>query len=207
MSFYRDAIYPYLVDKLGNPPPIREIRQRLLPLAQGTVLEIGVGSGVNFAYYDPSKVSRLYALEPNKKMIRLAERHIPAGLNTEFLDFPGERIPLCDHTVDAVVCTFALSVIPAAAEVLSGIARVLGPDGRLIFFEHALAPDPLIRRWQHRCAPMLQWIFDGLNLTRDIPTVLVDAGYRIEWMEKAYLAQFPKSWAYFCWGRAIPPSP
>src|SRR6266487_3064676 len=65
MPFYRDRIYPHLVRKLGDPPPIREIRGRVVPLAEGKVLEIGVGPGVNFVHYDPARVTKVYALEPN----------------------------------------------------------------------------------------------------------------------------------------------
>src|SRR5947209_7169747 len=84
MPFYKDRIYPHLVRKLGDPPPIREIRGRLLPLAEGKVLEIGVGPGVNFVHYDPAKVTKLYALEPNPGMIRLADqqRHRTGSVNT-----------------------------------------------------------------------------------------------------------------------------
>jgi hypothetical protein len=74
MPFYRDHFYPHLVSALGDPKPIQQVRQRLIPLAQGDVLEIGVGPGVNFVHYDPSRVSRIYALEPNPGMIRLAEQ-------------------------------------------------------------------------------------------------------------------------------------
>jgi hypothetical protein len=73
MPFYRDHIYPHLVSVLGDPKPFREVRQRIIPLAQGNVLEIGVGPGANFVHYDPSRVGRIYALEPNPGMIRLAE--------------------------------------------------------------------------------------------------------------------------------------
>src|SRR6516165_7377619 len=101
MPFYRDQIYPHLVSLLGNPEPIREVRQRILPRAEGTVLEIGVGPGVNFAYYDPARVSKLYALEPNPGMVRLAQRHRrQTKLEVEFLGLPGERIPLAEGTVD-----------------------------------------------------------------------------------------------------------
>src|SRR5262249_5395492 len=101
MPFYRNSVYPRLVSTLGNPKPIPIIRQRIIPLARGVVLEIGVGSGVNFAHYDPSKVSKLYALEPNPGMIRLAERQRRrTALNVEYLDLPGERIPLEDSSVD-----------------------------------------------------------------------------------------------------------
>ena len=74
MPFYRDRIYPHLVRKLGDPPPIREIRGRIVPLAQGKVLEIGVGPGVNFVYYDAARVTKVYALEPNPGMILIPGR-------------------------------------------------------------------------------------------------------------------------------------
>jgi hypothetical protein len=72
MPFYKDRVYPHLVTMLGNPKPIREVRQRILPLAEGRILEIGVGPGVNFVHYDSAKVSKVYALEPNLGMIRMA---------------------------------------------------------------------------------------------------------------------------------------
>jgi len=64
MPFYRDTIYPHLVDILDDPPPIKKICWQIIPLAEGNVLEIGVGSGANFIHYDPTKVRKLYALEP-----------------------------------------------------------------------------------------------------------------------------------------------
>src|SRR6266702_2608161 len=101
MPFYRDHIYPHLVSILGDPGPIREVRQRIVPLAQGKVLEIGVGSGVNFVHYDPARVSKIYALEPNPGMIRMAEqRRRQTQLYVEFLDLPGESIPLTDGSDD-----------------------------------------------------------------------------------------------------------
>lgn len=71
---------------LGDPKPIREVRQRVVPLAQREVLEIGVGPGVNFVHYDPARVTKVYALEPNPGMIRLAERQRRrTQLDVEFL--------------------------------------------------------------------------------------------------------------------------
>jgi len=45
MGFYREHVYPHLVNVLGNPKPIAQIRQRVVPLAEGDMLEIGVGAG------------------------------------------------------------------------------------------------------------------------------------------------------------------
>jgi ubiquinone/menaquinone biosynthesis C-methylase UbiE len=126
MPFYKDHIYPHLVTLLGNPKPIRDIRQRVVPMAQGTVLEIGVGPGVNFPLYDPMRVSKIFALEPNPGMMRRAEEQARrAKLDIEFLDLPGERIPLAESSVDTVVSTFTLWTIPGVVDAIQGIARVL----------------------------------------------------------------------------------
>jgi SAM-dependent methyltransferase len=207
MPFYKDYIYPYLVDVLGDPAPIQEVRQQIIPLAQGNVLEIGVGSGANFIHYDAARVNKLYALEPNPGMIRLAERRQPkTKLSIEFLDLPGERIPLEDGSVDTVVSTFTLCTIPGIVDAIRGIARVLKPAGKLLFFEIGLSPDPEVQRWQKRLEPLSHRLFQGLYLTRDIPALIVQGGFQIERMESGYLAPFPKSLSYCWWGTAIPQS-
>lgn len=206
MPFYRDHIYPRLVSALGDPKPIQEVRQRMIPLAQGEVLEIGVGPGVNFVLYDPKKVSKVYALEPNPGMIRLAEQHRRTELNVEFLDLPGERIPLGDGSVDTVVSTFTLCTIPGVADAIRGIGRVLRPGGQFLFFEHGLSPDIRVRRWQERTEPLFQWAFEGCHVTRDIPALIKEGGFRVERMETGYLARFPKSGSYCFWGVARPES-
>jgi ubiquinone/menaquinone biosynthesis C-methylase UbiE len=204
MPFYRDYIYPRLVDILGDPPPIREIRQQIIPLAQGKVLEIGAGSGANFIHYDATRVSKLYALEPNPGMIQLAQKKLHrTRLNVEFLDLPGERIPLEAGTVDTVVSTFTLCTIPGVMEAIHGLARVLKPEGKLIFFELGLAPDPAVQRSQKWLEPVHHWLFQGLYLTRDIPSLLRRGSFQITQMEKGYIAEFPKSSSYCWWGIAI----
>jgi ubiquinone/menaquinone biosynthesis C-methylase UbiE len=203
MDFYSDRVYPALVNLLGNPKPIRTLREQIVPLARGTVLEIGVGSGANFPYYDPTYVKRLYALEPNPGMLRLAgmQRH-RTTVEIEFLTLPGERIPLEDGSVDTVVSTFTLCTIPVVNEALLGIARVLKRNGLLIFLENSLATDPAVQRWQRRWEPIHRRVFEGLLLTRDIPSLIIGAGLRIERVERVYLTRFPKSWSACCWGTA-----
>jgi SAM-dependent methyltransferase len=206
MLFYKNHVYSNLVRVLGNPEPVRELRQRIIPLAQGSVLEIGVGPGVNFDYYDAAKVTKLYALEPNPGMIRLAERRSRPGLAIEFIDLPGERIPLEDSTVDTVVSTFTLCTIPGVEEAIRGIARVLKPGGKLLFIETGVSPDPRVRRWQGRWEPIHRRVLAGLYLTRDIPSLIGGGGFRIERADAVYLAAFPKSWTHCWWGTAILPA-
>jgi ubiquinone/menaquinone biosynthesis C-methylase UbiE len=169
------------------------------------VLEIGVGPGVNFPHYDLARVGKLYALEPNPGMIRLAERQRrQTELDIAFLSFPGEDIPLEDSTVDTVVSTFTLCTIPGVEQAIRGIRRVLRPSGNFIFFEHGRAPDPRVRRWQQWSEPIPRLLFEGCHVTRDIPPLIEHGGFRIDQMERAYLARFPKAWTHCWWGAASP---
>jgi ubiquinone/menaquinone biosynthesis C-methylase UbiE len=204
MPFYRDHVYPHLVSALGDPKPIQKVRERVVPLAEGKVLEIGVGPGVNFIHYNPAKVSKVYALEPNPGMRRLAEqKRRQTCLDVEFIDLPGERIPLPDSSIDTVVSTFTLCTIPGILEAIQGIARVLKPSGKLIFFELGLSPDASVRVWQKRLAPFFCWAFEA-HLTRDIPALIHSGGFNIERMDAAYISPFPKSPSYCWWGVAVP---
>jgi SAM-dependent methyltransferase len=188
---------------LGDPEPIQEVRRRILPLARGNVLEIGFGPGVNLAYYDPQRVTKLYALEPSEFMIRMAGLHPRrAAFTIEFLDLPGERIPLQDGSIDTVVSTFTLCTVQGIADVVSGIARVLSPGGKFLFLENSASPDPAVRRWQRWFGPLPRRLFAGLDLTRDIPSLIQAGGFHFEHIEAGYLARFPKSWTYCCWGSA-----
>ena len=203
MGFYREMVYPALVSRLGNPKPIQVLREQIVPLARGVALEIGVGSGANFPYYDQANVERLYALEPNPGMLRLAEaQRRRTSLDIQFLALPGEQIPLDDESVDTVVSTFTLCTIPALEQALRGIVRVLKTDGLLIFLENSLATDPHVQSWQRRWEPIHRWVFQGLLLTRDIPCLIGDAGFRVTYVERLYLSRFPKSWTHCCWGTA-----
>ena len=207
MAIYAHHIYPHLVRVLGDPKPMREIRRRIAPLAQGAVLEIGVGPGVNFVHYDPARVNKVYALEPNPGMIRLAEHERRrTKLDVEFLSLPGERIPLEDGSLDTVVSTFTLCTIPGVVEAIRGLRRVLRPGGKFIFFEHGLSPDPQVVRWQRWSEPIVHWVFEGCHVTRDIPSLITEGGFEIQEIEAAYLARFPKSWSYCWWGTAVPQS-
>jgi SAM-dependent methyltransferase len=194
------------VARFGDPLPIRLRRRQLLSQAAGTVLEIGVGPGGNFLHYDPAKVRKLYALEPNQGMVRLAEaQHRSAALDVEFLSLSGECIPLADASVDTAVSTFTLCTIPGVLEAIRGIVRVLRPGGRLIFFEISVSPDPRVERWQRRWEPVHRSLFAGLYLTRGIPSLLEEGGLQVDQLQTGCVARFPKSWSHCCWGTAVRP--
>ena len=183
---------------LANDPPPGAAREEA-----SEVLEIGVGSGANFIHYDATRVTKLYALEPNLGMIRLAKRQAShTKLNIEYLDLPGERIPLDDGTVDTVVSTFTLCTISGIKDAIQGIARILKPEGKLIFFELGLSHDSKVQWQQKQLEPVSRLLFEGLYLTRNIPSLITQYGFQIKQMEMGYLAQFPKLLTYCWWGIA-----
>jgi ubiquinone/menaquinone biosynthesis C-methylase UbiE len=111
---------------------------------------------------------------------RAEEQRRRTEVKIEFLDLPGERIPLGDATVDTVVSTFTLCTIPGVVEAIQGVRRVLKPGGKLIFFGHGLSPDPPVQRWQKRSEPLFRWAFEGCHVTRDIPSLIGKGGFNIE---------------------------
>jgi ubiquinone/menaquinone biosynthesis C-methylase UbiE len=105
-------------------------------------------------------------------------RRTDVQLNVEFLDMPGECIPLADASADTAVSTFTMCTIPGVEEAIRGISRVLRREGQFIFFEHGLAPDPQVQGWQRRTEPLFKWAFEGCHMTRHIPSLLKDAGFQ-----------------------------
>ncbi len=203
MGFYDDKILPLLIDAGCGAEPIGKQRQKVVPHASGRVLEIGMGSGLNIPFYDPAKIEKVWGLEPSAGMRRrAAPRADRAGFEIEFLDLPGEEIPLDDDSVDTVLLTYTLCTIPDFRSALAQMRRVLKPGGRLLFSEHGAAPDPGVRRWQDRINPLWKKIAGGCNLNRDIPGSLEEAGFRIGKLDTMYLPKTPRIAAFQYWGDA-----
>jgi ubiquinone/menaquinone biosynthesis C-methylase UbiE len=203
MGFYDRHILPPLLSLAMGTKPIRYQRKKVVPRAQGRVLEIGFGAGHNLPFYDAGKVTHLWALEPAKEMrARAAERVAQSPLAIEFLDLPGEQIPLDSESADTVLVTYTICTIPDAMKALSEMRRVLKPDGRMIFCEHGEAPDAKVKRWQDRLTPMWRACFGGCHLARPIPEMIGEAGFRIENVETMYLPGTPRFAGFNYWGEA-----
>lgn len=177
-------------------------REKVVPLARGLVLEIGIGSGLNFPYYDASKVSKLWGLDPSPQMTRMAQKAARSvRFEVEFIGLPSDEIPLEDNTVDTVLTTYTLCTIPDPEPALRQMARVLKAGGQLIFCEHGTAPEPNVRRWQDRINPIWRRLGGGCHLNRDIPELIERGGFRIRQMEAMYIPGWrPASFNY--WGLA-----
>lgn len=202
MSFYEDRVLPHLIDIACSTRPSRKQREKIVPLAEGDVLEIGFGSGLNLPFYDTQRVRKVWGLEPSEGMRRKARPVLEAhDLDVEFIDLPGESIPLAADSVDTVLVTYSLCTIADVASALEGMRRVLKPGGSLLFCEHGLAPDESVRQWQRRLNPAWSRLAGGCNLHRDIPDLITRGGFRLTVDERMYIPGI-RMLCYNYWGRA-----
>lgn len=203
MGFYDDHILPWMIDLACGQGPIARQRQKVVPLAEGRVLEIGMGSGLNIPFYDPARVEFVWGLEPSAGMRRRAERRLAAApFEIRWLGLPGEAIPLEDSSADTVLLTYTLCTITDFRGALAQMRRVLKPGGRLLFAEHGAAADPGVRKWQDRVNPVWKRLAGGCNVNREVPAALEDAGFQIRELETMFLPKTPKIAGFQYWGYA-----
>ncbi|HSW34249.1 MAG TPA: class I SAM-dependent methyltransferase [Steroidobacteraceae bacterium] len=194
---------PWLVDVACSIRPVSRQRQKVVPLAQGRVLEVGIGTGLNLEHYDKSRIEQIVGLDPGLEMHPQARRRSQrAGIEVELVGLSAERIPHDDETFDTVLVTYTLCTIDDPVSALKEMRRVLKPGGRLIFCEHGLAPDAAVRRWQGRLTPLWATLAGGCHLDRDIPRLLKEAGFGSEDMQAMYLPG-PRALTYNYWGTAV----
>jgi len=204
VGLYDKYLLPRIVHLTCGLKPNMRQREKVVPLASGRVLEVGIGSGLNLPYYDPARVSSLLGLDPAPQMTRMArDAARSVDFEVEFINLSAEEMPLEDRTVDSIVITYTLCTIPNADIALGEMRRVLKPSGRLIFCEHGAAPDEDVRRWQDRVNPVWRRLAGGCHLNRAIPRLLEQGGFRLEVLDTMYLPGWrPASFNY--WGSAVP---
>jgi len=175
-------------------------RQRLLAQAEGRVLEIGIGSGLNLPFYS-ERTTEVVGLEPSPKLLAMACRQ-PTRVSLTALPGSAEAIPLDDGSVDTVVTTWTLCSIPDVGCALGEMRRVLRAGGQLLFVEHGMAPDGNVHRWQRRLTPAWKRVAGGCHLDRPIRALVTDAGFQIARLDAAYMAG-PRAMAFLYEGRAV----
>ena len=179
MSFYAKHILPYLIEKAGRSHAILDERRRWVPRAHGEVLEIGVGSGLNLAFYDPARARKVTALDPSAPLLaRAAPRARAASVPVELVEGDAERLPFADASFDSAVMTYTLCSIAHPERALAELRRVLRPEGELLFVEHGLSDDPATRRWQRRMTPLWKRVSGNCHLDRDAGALIHAAGFR-----------------------------
>jgi ubiquinone/menaquinone biosynthesis C-methylase UbiE len=203
MGLYHDRVLPCLIHLTMRQQNLVPYRQRVISAAEGRILEVGVGSGLNLPFYS-EKADHVFALDPSPRLLDRARKEAGrARCPVDLLEGSAEAIPLQDHSVDTVVTTWTLCTIPAVSAALGEMRRVLKPAGRLLFVEHGLAPEDSVRRWQDRLTPLWKRIGGGCHLNRSITGLIEAADFRIDRLETGYM-KGPKPMTFMYEGRARP---
>jgi ubiquinone/menaquinone biosynthesis C-methylase UbiE len=201
MGFYQRRILPWLIHFAMRNRDLIPLRSRIGAEASGRVLEIGVGSGLNFAYYGKGVRSAI-ALDPSGELLHMARRQAGrSGRDVHFLEGSAEAIALADASVDSIVTTFTLCSIPNLPRALSEARRVLRPGGRLLFAEHGRSPDAGVARLQDRLTPWWKPVAGGCHLNRAIDQEIAAAGFALQRLETGYLPG-PRPFTYVFQGSA-----
>ncbi|HYC00124.1 MAG TPA: class I SAM-dependent methyltransferase [Candidatus Limnocylindrales bacterium] len=202
MGLYARYVLPHLLDYAMRDKCIMRQRGKIVPLAHGRVLEVGIGSGLNLSFYDKSRLQKLIGLDPSPELGRIARRRAQeTGLDVEWLPLSGEKIPLEDASVDSIVITYTMCTIPDVHSALLEMRRVLRSGGQMFFCEHGRAPDESVRKWQDRLNPLWGRISGGCRLNRDVPRIVQDAGFHVASLETMYLPG-PRPMTFNYWGTA-----
>ena len=171
-------IFAAMYDRLfaaSEKAGLREMRAELLGQAQGRVLELGAGTGLNLDHYGGS-VTELVLTEPDPHMARRLREKLDtetSGFEVSVVESGAERLPFDDRSFDCVTATLVFCTIPdpdaAAAEVL----RVLKPDGKLLLLEHVRDPaEGGLSRWQDRLERPWGWFAGGCHPNRNTVAML-----------------------------------
>lgn len=203
MGFYDRYVGPRFVSCLCSADDIAAEREKVVPLASGVVLEIGIGPGLNLPLYDPSRVERVIGVDPNESFLALGRdrrRHCPVPL--EIVQAPAEALPLPSACIDTAVITYTLCSVEDPLQALREVRRVLKPEGRVLFLEHGLSGDERVAAWQHRLNPIWKRLAVGCNLDRPIARLVAEAGFSLRSVDHYYLAGAPRPVGFLCRGEA-----
>lgn len=203
MKLYEEYCLPHITNCVCGIKPLAAQRELVVPLAEGRVLEVGMGTALNLPFYDREKVSRVWGLEPSLGMRRAAGKNVRrSGIEVQWLDLPANEIPLDDGSVDTVLLTFTLCSIEDWQAALEEMRRVLKPGGQLLFCEHGAAPDKGVLAWQRRITPWWKKIAGGCHLDRPIPGYIEAGGFRIDSLASDYINGVPRIAGYTYRGKA-----
>jgi len=203
MNLYDRYMLPPILDFVMRQDQLQEYRQAVIAAASGRVLEIGVGSGLNFSFYR-KEADTVIGLEPSPRLLAMAQRRAAAaGVRAIFVQALATAIPLADNAVDTIVMTWTLCSIPDPLTALREMRRVLKPGGMLLFVEHGLSPELGVERWQHWLTPIWRRIAGGCHLDRKMDNLVRDAGFELSEIRTKY-ARGPRAFTYMYEGSARP---
>ena len=203
-KYYETNVVPKLLTILCNTKPNHYQIKKVVPLATGDVVEIGVGPGLNLQYYNFEKVNKVIGIDPSDELNKIAKKNADkVNLDIEFNLSSAESIDLPTSSVDSVVCTFSLCSIPDPNKALNEIYRILKPGGKYFFCEHGISPDFTTRVFQNVTNIFYPKLSGGCHANRDIPKLITDAGLNIVEKDTMYLPGSVKFLGYNYWGLAV----
>lgn len=201
-TWYDQMLLPYLTDLTCMGKPIQKQRMKIIPKAEGRVLEVGIGTGLNMPFYDRTRVKSIVGVDPSLEMHRLALKRIQqAGIEVKLVGLSAEKIPVEDASFETVVCTYTLCSIQDPVAALREMRRALVPGGKLLFSEHGRAPDENVLKWQTRLQPYWSKIAGGCMLDRDISALIEQAGFTPD-VQSRYIPG-PRILSFVYWGEAV----
>ena len=184
---YSRYVFPRLCDWAMRNPRMARLRRELLSEANGEILEIGFGTGLNLEHY-PEHLRHLTAIDPGVGMSHLARGKIEKShIKVNLVVQSAEKLPFNDGQFDCVVSTWTLCSIPDGRQAVAEIGRVLKPGGRFLFLEHGLSDEAGIQRWQHRLTPLQKRLADGCRLDLDIEALVRSGAFREVQVERFVL--------------------
>ena len=197
-------IQPRIISFACGTKPFLIQRTKIIPFAEGNVLEIGIGSGLNIPLYDTDLVMKIVGVDPSTAMHSLAKERIrESPVKVEFISTDAAKIPLQDQSIDTIVCTYTLCTVSNPQQVLKEVKRLLKPGGKFLFSEHGNAPDENVVKFQRKLEPIWKLLADGCHLTRSIPDLLDESDMKIDKIETMYLPKTPRFVGYNYWGMAV----
>jgi len=154
-------------------------RVELLADLEGKVIEVGAGSGLNFAHY-PSSVTEVVAVEPEPYLrARATEAARQAPVPVRVVEGTAAALPSEDGAFDAAIASLVLCSVPDQAAALAECSRVLRTGGELRFYEHVLAEEPGLARLQRGVDLVWPHLGGGCHTSRDTLRVIEQAGFSV----------------------------
>jgi ubiquinone/menaquinone biosynthesis C-methylase UbiE len=203
MNFYERHVLPTVLDLAMRQSQLDDYRLKIAGQAYGRVLEIGVGSGLNFTRYG-KQVEAVIGLDPSPRLLSMARKRAKeAGVSAWLVQGAAVTLPFADKVMDSVVMTWTLCSVPEPLAALQEIRRVLKQQGKLLFVEHGLAPHRQVERWQRRLTPLWRCISGGCHLDRKVDELIQAAGFELDELHLQYV-QGPRIFTYFYEGCARP---